>query len=145
MIAAALIGVLGPVLTGCAGSAPSPAAAGPTPPAAAGSASVTAPPAAGSAPGSTPAVPPVGTGAAPSPSFGSPLAMTLSGVVVEGAEPSCRILAVDGADGAGGGRWALTGAAAATLGFGAQVTVTGTARPDLRSPCGRVLVIAAGG
>lgn len=66
--------------------------------------------------------------------------MTMSGVVVEGTEPSCRILQVDG----DGGRWALTGSAASTLAFGAHVTVTGTARPDLRSPCGRVLVIETG-
>lgn len=71
--------------------------------------------------------------------------MTLSGVVIEGTEPSCRILQADGGGAGDGGRWALTGTGASTLAFGAHVTVTGTARPDLRSPCGRVLVVGSAG
>lgn len=62
----------------------------------------------------------------------------MSGVVVEGAQPSCRNLQTDD-----DGRWTLTGAPAATLAIGAHVTVTGTPRPDLISPCGRVFVVAS--
>lgn len=90
------------------------------------------------------ASPPVGTATAPGPSFAALPAMTVSGVVIEGTEPSCRILQVDGGNGVAG-RWALTGSAAATPAVGAHVTVTGTVRPDLRSPCGRVLVVVPSG
>lgn len=62
--------------------------------------------------------------------------MTVSGVVIEGAQPSCRNLQTDG-----GGRWTLTGEPASTLVVGDHVTVTGAPRPDLISPCGRVFVV----
>ena len=62
---------------------------------------------------------------------------TISGVMIEGLRPNCRILQTDQR------RYALTGPGTADLHVGEQVTVTGRPRPDLLSPCGSVFVVSS--
>lgn len=95
-------------------------------------ASMTAPP-----PQTIPADPSV-PGATMSEPSSPPAETTVTGTVVEGAQPSCRNLQADA-----GGRWALTGEPAAALAIGDHVTVLGMPRPDLISPCGRVFVVTS--
>lgn len=124
-------GCLGLLLVGC--GPPAPPTDGSTPASSAGPASTTSvplPPTSGSG---TPG--PETAGPAPS----APSAeTTISGVLVEGAQPSCRNLQTED-----GGRWTLTGELATTLVVGDRVTVIGTPRPDLISPCGRVFVVTS--
>lgn len=54
----------------------------------------------------------------------------MSGVIIEGLRPHCRILQTDA------GRFVLTGTGIDALGEGTTVTVLGRQRPDLVSPCG---------
>ena len=62
---------------------------------------------------------------------------TITGVMIEGLRPNCRILQTDQR------RYALTGPGTADLHVGEQVTVTGRPRPDLLSPCGSVFVVSS--
>jgi hypothetical protein len=63
--------------------------------------------------------------------------ITISGVMIEGLRPNCRILQTDQR------RYALTGPGTADLRVGEQVTVTGRPRPDLLSPCGSIFVVSS--
>lgn len=62
--------------------------------------------------------------------------MTLTGTLVEGIRPSCRVLAT------AAGRYALTGLGDAALQLGDVLTVTGKPAPHLISPCGRTFVVS---
>jgi hypothetical protein len=129
------------VVAGCAAAAPSagtptlasttqsPATSGPPRP----SGSV-APPATSEPPALSPSAASSGS---PAPSD-SQTEVTLAGVVIEGAQPSCRNLQTDD-----DGRYTLTGPGTAELALGDRVTVTGRPRPDLISPCGRVFVVTS--
>lgn len=64
---------------------------------------------------------------------------TLSGTIIEGAQPSCRILQTARR------RYALTGPQTRGLRVGQRVEVTGSARPGLLSPCGATFVVTSVG
>jgi hypothetical protein len=78
-------------------------------------------------PSSTPATP--ATPATPG--------QTLSGVIIEGIRPGCRVLQTSQR------RYALVGATTPALHLGDKVTVTGVERSDLVNPCGLTFVVAA--
>ena len=134
-------GVAALVVAGCAAAAPSagtptlasttqsPATSGPPLP----SGSV-APPATSRPPAQSPSA----ASAEPTVPSDSQTDVTLAGVVIEGAQPSCRNLQTDD-----DGRYTLTGPGTAELALGDRVTVTGRPRPDLISPCGRVFVVTS--
>lgn len=63
--------------------------------------------------------------------------MTLTGSIIEGIRPTCRILQT--AD----RRYALTGPGTADLRVGDQVTATGRPRPELVSPCGLIFLVSS--
>ena len=67
----------------------------------------------------------------------APAQQTLSGVIVEGVRPSCRVLQTSRR------RYALVGAATAALHQGDKVTVTGVERVDLVNACGLTFVVAS--
>ena len=95
----------------------------------------------GSATGSGPASPGPGPGApttpSPTPTPPAPGAqITVSGVLIEGLRPTCRVLQTDKR------RYALVGPGTLALKEGDHVTVTGAERPDLRNPCGLTLVVS---
>lgn len=71
-------------------------------------------------------------------SVAAPGDVTVSGMVIEGAQPSCRNLQTDD-----DGRYTLTGPGTSALTVGDRVTVMGQPRPDLVSPCGRVFVVTS--
>lgn len=56
----------------------------------------------------------------------------LTGALIEGIAPTCRILQTDS------GRWSLTGPGTQELRDGQRVTVTGRPKPELVSRCGGV-------
>ncbi|HEY7815402.1 MAG TPA: DUF5818 domain-containing protein [Nakamurella sp.] len=122
----------GLVLAGCTGAGPAvglPAMTSTSqPPASIGSST------SNSAPGRSPSVSSPATTA----STDSQGVVTMSGVVIEGAQPSCRNLQTDD-----DGRYTLTGPGTAELTVGDRVTVAGRPRPDLISPCGRVFVVTS--
>jgi len=60
---------------------------------------------------------------------------TVSGVVIEGLRPTCRVLQTSQR------RYALTGQATQHLREGDKVTVTGVERSDLINPCGLTFVV----
>lgn len=62
--------------------------------------------------------------------------ITVSGVLIEGLRPTCRVLQTDKR------RYALVGPGTLALKEGDHVTVTGDERPDLRNPCGLTLVVS---
>ncbi|WP_395727483.1 DUF5818 domain-containing protein [Nakamurella sp.] len=135
-------GCLALLLVGCGAPAPPtgsmpPSGSGSTRSTPASPSSVPAPPSTGRGPASTPG-PSASEASPPSEPSVPPAGMTVTGTVVEGAQPSCRNLQTDD-----DGRWTLTGEPASDLAIGAHVTVTGTPRPDLVSPCGRVLVVTS--
>jgi len=74
------------------------------------------------------------TSSAPKP---APAEQTLSGVLIEGVRPSCRVLQTTQR------RYALVGATTQSLKQGDKVTVTGVERPDLVNPCGFTFVVTA--
>ena len=74
------------------------------------------------------------TSSAPNP---APAEQTLSGVLIEGVRPSCRVLQTSQR------RYALVGATTQSLKQGDTVIVTGGARPDLVNPCGLTFVVTA--
>lgn len=84
---------------------------------------------------------PVGGGASTAPTAdpasGGPGEQTISGVIIEGLRPHCRVVQT------GQGRFALTGSPTTELVVGDQVQVTGQARPDLINPCGRTFVVVS--
>ncbi|HEX5524265.1 MAG TPA: hypothetical protein VFX53_12520 [Pedococcus sp.] len=94
----------------------------------------------GSATGSGPASPGQSPGAPTPPSTPTPPApgaqITVSGVLIEGLRPTCRVLQTDQR------RYALVGPGTQGLKEGDHVTVTGAERPDLRNPCGLTLVVS---
>ena len=101
--------------TGGSGSASGPTSSGP-----------------GQGPGAPTASPPTPTGSS------TPGAqIEVSGVLIEGLRPTCRVLRTDTR------RYALVGPGTRDLKEGDHVTVTGTERPDLRNPCGLTLVVSA--
>jgi hypothetical protein len=63
--------------------------------------------------------------------------LTLSGVIIEGLRPNCRVLQTDH------GRYALTGARAQRLQQDDEVSVTGVQRSDLINPCGLTFLVAS--
>lgn len=67
----------------------------------------------------------------------APAEQTLSGVIVEGVQPSCRVLQTSRR------RYALMGAAIPSLHQGDKVTVTGVERVDLVNACGLTFVVAS--
>ncbi len=71
---------------------------------------------------------------ADAPSAGAQI--TVSGVLIEGLRPTCRVLQTDTR------RYALVGPGTLALKEGDHVTVTGAERPDLRNPCGLTLVVS---
>jgi hypothetical protein len=73
------------------------------------------------------------TSSAPKP---APTKRTLSGVIIEGIRPSCRVLQTTQR------RYALVGATTQSLHQGDRVTVTGVERVDLVNPCGLTFVVA---
>jgi hypothetical protein len=81
--------------------------------------------------------PPVSS-SAPSParSLGPTDQTTVSGVIIEGLRPTCRVLQTDRR------RYALVGPATQELSQGQRVTVTGHERPDLLNPCGLTFVVS---
>jgi hypothetical protein len=84
--------------------------------------------------------PPISISAAPQPSTTAKAVttqQTLSGVIVEGIRPNCRVLQTSQR------RYALTGPATARLRQGDNVTVTGVERTDLVNPCGLTFVVAS--
>jgi hypothetical protein len=96
----------------------------------------------GGQPGSTSAAssPPTSTSAAPQPSTPAKAVttqQTLSGVIIEGIRPNCRVLQTSQR------RYALTGPATERLRQGDKVTVTGVERADLVNPCGLTFVVAS--
>jgi hypothetical protein len=87
-----------------------------------------------------------GDGVAPSVSSGAPSTArrsghtdkaTVSGVIIEGLRPTCRVLQTDQR------RYALVGPHTEDLLQGQHVTVTGHERPDLINPCGLTFVVSA--
>jgi len=66
-----------------------------------------------------------------------PAQQKLSGVIIEGLRPTCRILQTSQR------RYALTGAASQRLRQGDKVTVTGVERTDLVNPCGLTFVVTS--
>ena len=70
---------------------------------------------------------------APTPSA----APSLTGVLVEGVRPTCRMLDT------GARRYALVGPGTQSLRVGDRVRVEGTERPGLVSPCGLTFVVTA--
>ena len=62
---------------------------------------------------------------------------TLSGVIIEGLRPTCRVLQTSGR------RYALTGPLAQHLRQGDRVSVTGVERRNLVNPCGLTFVVAS--
>jgi hypothetical protein len=83
------------------------------------------------------ASPPVSSGA-PSPArqSGHIDKATVSGVIIEGLRPTCRVLQTDQR------RYALVGPETQELVQGQHVTVTGHERPDLINPCGLTFVVS---
>jgi hypothetical protein len=71
------------------------------------------------------------------PSSAPPAEQTVSGVIIEGLRPQCRVLQT------GLGRYALTGSPTVAMVVGDRVQVTGQARPDLINPCGRTFVVSS--
>jgi len=67
----------------------------------------------------------------------SPAQQTLSGVIIEGIRPGCRVLQTSQR------RYALTGTATQRLSQGDLVTVTGVERKDLINPCGLTFVVGS--
>ena len=67
----------------------------------------------------------------------APAEQTLSGVVIEGIQASCRVLQTTQR------RYALVGATTQSLNQGDKVSVTGVARADLVNPCGLTFVVTA--
>ena len=61
----------------------------------------------------------------------------LSGVIIEGLRPSCRVLQTSGR------RYALTGPLAQRLRQGDRVRVTGVERRNLINPCGLTFVVVS--
>jgi hypothetical protein len=87
--------------------------------------------------GSTPPPTSVGTGSpASSATKPTPAERTLSGVIIEGIRPSCRVLQTTQR------RYALVGVTTQSLQQGDKVTVTGVERVDLVNPCGLTFVVA---
>lgn len=121
------------VVAGCAGSGPSV-----QPPVA--TASLPSPPAVSvMTTTASDRPPPASSSRAAAPSTATaPGDVTVSGTVIEGAQPGCRNLQTDD-----DGRYTLTGPGTAALTVGDRVTVTGQPRPDLISPCGRVFVVTS--
>jgi len=74
------------------------------------------------------------TSSAPRP---APAEETLSGVLIEGVRPSCRVLQTTQR------RYALVGATTQSLKQGDTVIVTGVERADLVNPCGLTFVVTA--
>jgi hypothetical protein len=75
---------------------------------------------------------------APTPSAATPSAApSLTGVLVEGVRPTCRMLDT------GARRYALVGPGTQSLRVGDRVRVEGTERPGLVSPCGLTFVVTA--
>ena len=71
-----------------------------------------------------------------SPSSSAPAALTtVSGVIVEGIAPACRVLDT------GNGKWALAGPGVLDLREGDHVQATGRHHPELVNRCGRVFVV----
>ena len=64
-----------------------------------------------------------------------PAQSTISGVLIEGLRPTCRVLQTSQR------RYALTGPATQHLKEGDTVTVTGVERSDLVNPCGLTFVV----
>ena len=64
-----------------------------------------------------------------------PAQTTISGVLIEGLRPTCRVLQTSQR------RYALTGPATQHLKEGDKVTVTGVERSDLVNPCGLTFVV----
>jgi len=62
---------------------------------------------------------------------------TLSGVIIEGLRPTCRVLQTSDR------HYALTGPLAQHLRQGDKVTVTGAERRNLINPCGLTFVVVA--
>jgi len=62
---------------------------------------------------------------------------TLSGAIIEGLRPTCRVLQTSGR------RYALTGPLAQHLHQGDKVTVTGVERKNLINPCGLTFVVVS--
>jgi hypothetical protein len=62
---------------------------------------------------------------------------TLSGLIIEGLRPGCRVLQTSQR------RYALTGTATQRLHEGDTVTVTGVERSDLINPCGLTFVVVS--
>jgi hypothetical protein len=62
---------------------------------------------------------------------------TVSGVMIEGLRPICRVLQTSQR------RYALVGPRTQELVPGQHVTVTGLERPDLINPCGVAFVVSA--
>jgi len=67
----------------------------------------------------------------------TPAPQRLSGVIIEGLRPTCRILQTSQR------RYALTGAATQRLRQGDKVTVTGVERTDLINPCGLTFLVTS--
>ncbi|MHB8186870.1 MAG: hypothetical protein ACYDDU_12475 [Dermatophilaceae bacterium] len=67
----------------------------------------------------------------------APAPRTLSGVIIEGIRPNCRVLQTDQR------RYALTGEGTQRLQQGEEVTVTGVERSDLINPCGLTFLVAS--
>jgi len=74
---------------------------------------------------------------ATTPRVSAPAAQTLSGAVIEGLRPSCRVLQTSGR------RYALTGPLAKKLRDGDKVTLTGVERKNLVNPCGLTFVVVS--
>ena len=78
---------------------------------------------------------PTGSSAGPSNSSAPAAVTTVSGVIVEGIAPACRVLDT------GHGKWALAGAGVLDLREGDHVQVSGRHHPELVNRCGRVFVV----
>lgn len=90
----------------------------------------------------SPPTSPSGSSRSPTASTTSPAGattgeLTLSGVIIEGVRPSCRILQVPDR------RYALTGPDTQQLRIGQHVSVTGSVRPDMVTPCGTPFVVTS--
>jgi hypothetical protein len=62
-------------------------------------------------------------------------AVTISGVIIEGLRPTCRVLETATQ------RYALVGPGTAELKEGDRVTVTGTEQPGAHNPCGVAFLV----
>ncbi len=62
-------------------------------------------------------------------------AVTVSGVIIEGLRPTCRVLDT------GTQRYALVGPGTSALHEGDRVTVTGSEQPGTHNPCGTTFVV----